>query len=243
MHSLMKPGQLLTASDRTNLCLRALSRRAGSTAMDELSAIAHCRTFKAGATIIPAGEPMQICGIVLSGVVKLTRTIADGREQIVGLMFASDFVGRAFADTSPFAAVAATDVDMCVFDKAAFERLLQAHPDVEHQLLCLTLDELDAAREWILLLGCKSAEEKVASFLMSIARRAHKQVPQSEMETGSPAFELPISRSDMAAYLGTTVETVSRQITSLKTANIIRLKDLHHFVVPDESRLARAAGQ
>lgn len=221
---------------------RALCSVADDAALAELNRIGHVRSFPAGATIITAGEPMPFVGNVRSGVVKLTKVMSDGRQQIVGLLFASDFVGRAFDDHWPYSAEAATDVEVCAFERTAFERVLADYPGLEHHLLIATLNELDAARDWMMLLGCKTAEEKVASFLMFIARRAINEGRCSDSHSSTPSFELPISRSDMAAYLGTTVETVSRQITRLKTANVIRLTDTHHFVVPDMGRLATVAG-
>ena len=221
---------------------RALCSMADDEALAELNRIGHVRSFATGSTIITAGEKMPFVGNVRSGVVKLTKVMSDGRQQIVGLLFASDFVGRAFEDHWPYSAEAATDVEICAFERTAFERVLSDHPELEHHLLIATLDELDAARDWMMLLGCKTAEEKVASFLMFIARRALNEGRCSDPHGSGPRFELPISRSDMAAYLGTTVETVSRQITRLKTANIIRLTDTHHFIVPDMDRLAAVAG-
>ncbi len=242
MHALTKLDNPGRKCDQCLVRHRALCRVAGTDALAELNRIARTRTFSAGSTIIASEDSMPFVGNVLSGVVKLTKVMADGRQQIVGLLFASDFVGRAFEDHWSYSAEAATDVEMCTFDRTAFERMLGKHPELEHQLLVSTLDELDAARDWMLLLGCKSAEEKVASFLMFVARRAANGGGCGEALPEAGAFEMPVSRTDMAAYLGTTVETVSRQITRLKTANIIRLTDMHHFIVPDIHRLAVAAG-
>jgi CRP/FNR family transcriptional regulator len=242
MHAVTNRENLARKCDQCMIRHRALCGAAGSEALGELNRIAHVRNYSAGSTIITAEEPMPFVGNIRSGVVKLTKVMADGRHQIVGLLFASDFVGRAFETHWPFSAEAATDVEICTFERVAFERVLGDHSELEHHLLVETLDELDAARDWMLLLGCKSAEEKVASFLMFIARRSGNEGRCSEPRKDPAAFELPINRADMAAYLGTTVETVSRQITRLKTANIIRLTDMHHFVVPDLDRLAAVAG-
>ena len=117
------------------------------------------------------------------------------------------------------------------------------YPGLQQRLFQHTLDELDAARDWMLLLGRKTAEEKVASFLYMLARRSlltgcvHKSPP------GTAAFELPLTRSDMADYLGLTIETVSRQLTRLKTSNVVRLNTNRLIMVPDLDRLAQAAGQ
>ncbi len=240
VHANTRPG--LEKCDRCLIGHRAVCGVADSETLAELNKLAQPRRYPAGTTIIHAGEPTPFVGNVLTGVVKLTKTLADGRRQIVGLLFASDFVGRAFDGDWPFAAEAATDVALCTFPRPEFEKLLLSAPALEHHLLVAALDELDAARDWMLLLGCKTAEEKVASFLLFIAKRSARHGACLEPQHGQPQFELPISRSDMAAYLGTTVETISRQITRLKTENIIRLTDMHHFIVPDLGRLAAAAG-
>ena len=117
------------------------------------------------------------------------------------------------------------------------------YPGLQQRLFQHTLDELDAARDWMLLLGRKTAEEKVASFLYMQARRSlptgcvHKGTP------GAAAFELPLTRSDIADYLGLTIETVSRQLTRLKTSSVILLSTNRLIMVPDLDRLAQAAGQ
>ncbi len=210
----------------------------------KLAQIAHRKKIPAGQTIISDEEPVDFFANVISGAIKLTKTLPDGRQQIVGLLFAPDFLGRAYSKHNPYTAEAATDVEICTFPNAAFERLVAEFPGLQQRLFQHTLDELDAARDWMLLLGRKTAEEKVASFLFMLARRSmltsgcnHKSGP------GSAAFELPLTRADMADYLGLTIETVSRQLTRLKTSNVIRLSTNRLIMVPDLDRLANAAGQ
>ena len=208
----------------------------------KLAQIAHRKKIPSGQTIISDEEPVDFFANVISGAVKLTKTLPDGRQQIVGLLFAPDFLGRAYSKNNPFTAEAATDVEICTFPNAAFERLVGEYPGLQQRLFQHTLDELDAARDWMLLLGRKTAEEKVASFLHMLARRSmltgcvHKSTP------GVAAFELPLTRSDMADYLGLTIETVSRQLTRLKTSNVIRLSTNRLIMVPDVARLANSAG-
>src|SRR3546814_5690679 len=111
---------------------------------------------------------------VLDGVLKLVVAAADGREQIVGVVFPSDFIGRPFGKESPYSVTAMTDGEVCIFNRKSFDEFASAHPDLQHKLLRRTLDELDRARHWMMLLGRKSAEEKVASFLLEMSiGRAH----------------------------------------------------------------------
>ena len=104
----------------------------------------------------------------------------------------------------------------------------------------MTLDELDAAREWLMLLGRKSAREKIASFLSILARREatlKRKRPSGEIE-----LILPLTREAMADYLGLTLETVSRQISALKKAGIIELDGKRRVMIPSLDRLFGETG-
>lgn len=217
-------------------------------AMDEvqirkLAQISHRKKIPAGQTIISDDAPVDFFANVISGAVKLTKTLPDGRQQIVGLLFAPDFLGRAYSRSNPYTAEAASDTEICTFPNKAFERLVGEYPELQQRLFKHTLDELDAAREWMLLLGRKTAEEKVASFLHMLARRSLMVGCNHHENSGVASFELPLTRADMADFLGLTIETVSRQLTRLKTANVIKLNSNRLILVPDIARLARAAGQ
>lgn len=208
----------------------------------KLSQIAHRKHYTAGQTILSDQEPAGFFANVISGTIKLTKTMPDGRQQIVGLLFAPDFLGRAFSKNNPYSAEAANNVEICTFANGAFERLANEYPDLQHKLFERTLDELDAAREWMLLLGRKTAEEKVASFLLMLARRSlltgckHMAVPEKA------SFELPLTRADMADYLGLTIETVSRQLTKLRAGKAIRIVNNRLIEVPDVEKLSDIVG-
>ncbi len=176
---------------------------------------------------------------VLSGVVKLTKTLADGRQQIVGLQFAPDFLGRPFKAESEVAAEAATEVELCSFPRGALERMMAEQPGLEHRLLQQTLEELDQAREWMVTLGRKTAAERIASFLLMIARNID---PSAGPERRGAAFDLPLSRAEIADFLGLTIETVSRQLTRLRSDGVIRIENNRHVIIDDIARLASRAG-
>lgn len=202
----------------------------------ELTRHSKRRTVAAGCELIGQGECVSSYSNILKGVVKLSKIMADGRQQIVGLQFAPDFLGRPFMQESLMTAEAATDIEICSFPRKAIERMLSESPDLEHKLHSQTLKELDEAREWMLTLGRKTAREKVASFLTLIATHA-----DPETDTAS-TFELPLSRADIADFLGLTIETVSRQMTKLRKDGIIHIENSRHVTVPDIDRLAQAAG-
>jgi CRP/FNR family transcriptional regulator len=191
--------------------------------------------------ILGEGEAHTLFANIVSGVVKLTKTLEDGRQHIIGLLFASDFLGRAFRKDNPYFAEAATEVELCVFPASGFEKLLSEHPGLEHRLFQYTLTELDACQEWMLLLARKKAEERVASFLLMIAKRVPNiggiHSPRSE----EIRFQLPLSRSEISDCLGLTIETVSRQMTRLKTKGVIELINYREIVIPSVRALQAAA--
>ena len=206
--------------------------------LNHLNKIVQTRQFKAGDLIISEEQPIDYFANIVSGVVKLRKIMPDGRHQIVGLLFAPDFLGQAYKNYSSFFVEAATDVELCCFPHKKFEEMLELFPNLKHEIFEKTLNELDAAREWMVLLGRKSAEEKVADLLVMIAKR------WGLIGCGNikGLVELPLTRSDMADYLGLTVETVSRQFTSLKSNNIITVLDNNHIDIPDVEALANIAG-
>ncbi len=198
------------------------------------------KTYEAGQTIVWAGDQLQFLGSVVVGVAALTQTMEDGRRQMVGLLLPSDFVGRPGREIAPFDVVAATEVTVCRFHKPSFEKLLNSNPTIGSRLLEMTLDELDAAREWMLLLGRKTAREKIASLIAIIARR--DATLRLKKAAGRVQFELPLSREAMADYLGLTLETVSRQISALKREGIITLEGKRRVNIPDYANLMNETG-
>ena len=207
--------------------LRALSKNASR------------KNVSAGTEFNRDSEPITNYANILSGVVKLSKLLKDGRQQIVGLQFAPDLLGRPFAEESKFAAEAATDVVLCSFPKSALERLMRVSPGLQHKILLQSLKELDEARDWMVTLGRKSATEKIAQFLYKIA--AHVD-PETDFEGAEQIeFDLPLTRSDIADFLGLTIETVSRQLTKLRQAGVIAIKYNRHVVVLNPKRLKQMA--
>jgi CRP/FNR family transcriptional regulator len=187
-------------------------------------------TLARGETLVWEDDDTLLVGFIVSGVVKLTASLADGREQILGLAGAGDMVGRPFGTRSSYSVTAVGPVRLCALGRPAFEQFAAAHPEVEHALLLRALDELDRARRWMLLLGRKSAGERVASLLVEFAERS----PGSDV-----AF--PLTRQQMGDLLGLSIETVSRELTKLRGAGLITLPDLKHFRVEDERCLRQRA--
>lgn len=219
---------------------RAVCARCETDELETLEAIKYYKSYEAGQTVIWAGDKMDFVASVVHGVAALTQTMEDGRRQMVGLLLPSDFVGRPNRDIAPYDVTATTDLQLCCFRRAPFQEMLVNTPHVGQRLLEMTLDELDAAREWMLLLGRKTAREKIASFLSIIARRdatITRIAGDSEV-----AFDLPLTREAMADYLGLTLETVSRQVSALKRDGVIVLEGKRHVRIPDFDLLLEETG-
>ena len=187
-----------------------------------LNALGQKRRVARGQTVVWAGDESVICANLLSGVLKLVAATADGREQIVGLLYPADFVGQPYADRVDFSIVALTDSELCVFPRLAFQRVLEDHARMEHLLLQRTLRALSEARTRMLTLARTSAEERIAGFLLDMAARAATSGCRAAPD-GAVTFDLPLTRGQIADVLGLTIETVSRQLTKLKGAGVIVL--------------------
>ena len=219
---------------------RAVCSRCEPDEMLQLEAIKYYRNYEAGQAIVWAGDEMGFVASVVRGVATLGKTLEDGRRQVVGLLLPSDFIGRPGRATAPFDVVAVSDLTLCCFRRKPFEDLMQTTPHVSDRLLDMAMDELDAARNWMLILGRKTAREKIASFLFIMAKR-EAPVGRSVLD-GSLQMELPMTREAIADYLGLTLETVSRQFSALKGAGIIVLDTARHVQVPDMRKLAAETG-
>ena len=219
---------------------RAVCARCEEDELAQLEAVKYYRSFEAGQVVTWAGDRMDFVASVVTGIATLTQTMEDGRRQMVGLLLPSDFVGRPGRATAAYDVTATTDLVMCCFRKKPFEDLLTSIPHLGQRLLEMTLDELDAAREWMLLLGRKTARERIASLMAIIARRDASL--RLRPARGMLQFDLPLSREQMADYLGLTLETVSRQISALKRDGVIVLDGKRGVSVPDFDRLLEETG-
>ena len=194
---------------------RAACARCDADELLRLEQIKYYRSYQAGQTVVWSGDRMDFVASVVTGIATLTQTMEDGRRQMVGLLLPSDFVGRPGRATAAYDVTATTDLVMCCFRKKPFEDMMLSTPHIGQRLLEMTLDELDAAREWMLLLGRKTAREKVATFLLDMGRRLRADA--------DGVIDLPLSRQQIADVLGTTIETVSRQMTEMKRTGVIDL--------------------
>lgn len=183
---------------------------------------------------------MEFVASVVSGTATIANITEDGRKQTVGLLLPSDFIGRPGRELAIYDVSAVTDVTLCCFRRKQFEALVQNTPHIAQRMLEMALDELDAARDWMFLLGRKTAREKIASFLLLI----HRRTIASDSIVGEQVapLQLPLTRDAMSDYLGLTIETVSRQFSKLKADGVIRLEGKRTVFIPDVAVLRVEAG-
>jgi CRP/FNR family transcriptional regulator len=221
---------------------RAICSSLDNEELKALNLIGRRRNLAAGESLIWEGEDSVLVANVIDGVLKLSTGTEDGREQIVGVVYPSDFIGRPFGATSGHGVTALTDARVCVFSRRDFDGFAREHPALEHKLLQRTLAELDRTRRWMLLLGRKSASEKVATFLLEMSERLVEPGCSEPSGGALRRFVLPFSRQQVADVLGLTIETVSRQFTRLKADGLIDLPSRREVEIVDREGLVAEAG-
>lgn len=210
------------------------------TELTALNTLGRRQSVARGETVIWAGDNSIVCANLLAGVLKLSASTADGREQIVGLLYPADFVGRPYAEKADFTVTALTDAELCVFPRKPFEQVLEDHVRMERMLLQRTFSALEEARGRMLMLARNSAEEKIAGFLLGMADRAGSAGCRATA-SGPVTFDLPLTRGQIADVLGLTIETVSRQLTKLKAAGLIALPGARGVTIRDRAALQARA--
>ena len=184
-----------------------------------LATITRTINIKPHCSIFDEGDPAEYVYTITAGTVKVYKLLGDGRRQITGFLFAGDFLGLIHNEAYAYSAEALVATRLCRFPRRSLEALLVEIPHLEQRLLAMASHELAAAQDQMVLLGRKSARERVVSFILMLSNSAIRHG-----RPGDPVF-LVMSRTDIADYLGLTTETVSRAFTSLKKQGVIELLD------------------
>jgi CRP/FNR family transcriptional regulator len=192
-----------------------------------------------GSVLCPEGQRGDRVGYVLDGALGMRKTLLDGRTHLIGLLVPTDMFGRFFNGPSTHDLVALSDSRIFTFDRATFERAMAGSPEVERQFLVNLLDELDAAREWILLLSGHRVTERVASFLLVMLRRSGRGGGQGGE---GRVVRIPISRHDLAHHLGTRPESLSRAFHQLQKSGAIEMIDPYTIRITHVAALVEASG-
>jgi CRP/FNR family transcriptional regulator len=205
-----------------SVCL-GLGRQAG-----HLMPVNPIQTLPAAELLFSQGDKADSVFEVLSGMVRLFKLLPDGRRQVTGFLTAGQLLGLAPEGICVFTADTLTEVSLCRYKRDAFERLIDEVPGFARRLLAVTSHELHAAQDQMVLLGRKSASEKVATFLLMLPARQDD-------------IDVPMTRGDIADYLGLTVETVSRTLTRLRQDGLIALPVPARIKVVDRKGLESLA--
>lgn len=193
--------------------------------LDILEEMMEHQVFEPKATIIYEEDEANNVYNISEGILRLTKLLPDGRRLVTGFLYPGDFVGLAFHNNYSYSVEAVTKVKVCRFPRLKLEALLKEIPKLESKLLGMMSNELKEAQDRMMLLGRKSPKERLASFILNISSR---KVEPSEgpakphlISEPNDSFELPMSRMDISDYLGLTIETVSRTLTSFSKDGVI----------------------
>jgi CRP/FNR family transcriptional regulator len=214
---------LVTGEPNVQPCTEcAIRRHSVCAALDnaELHELAHLGRhvrFAACETVFAQEEMTTSFYNLLEGVMRLYKLLPDGRRQIIGFALPGDFLGLAASTRHNFSADAIGNAVLCRFSKSAFALFSRDRPDLLRRINELAVRELSRAQDHMVLLGRRSAEEKVATFLIGWRDRLIR------VSGPSPRVPLPMSRQDIADYLGLTIETVSRTFTKLERDGVIEI--------------------
>lgn len=201
-----------------------------------LAELAHVTHIAPNRTFIHEGDQADDFFNITAGNARIYKLLPDGRRQIIGFAGAGHFLGLAVSASYAFGAEAIDKVRLCRFSRRQFRHLLDDFPTMEQRLLEVAADELVVAQEQMLLLGRKTARERVASFLLARTTSARPCGPR-ELR-----LQLPMTRSDIADYLGVTIETVSRTLTLFRRERLLELIGHSEIVVLDPAKLRATGG-
>jgi CRP/FNR family transcriptional regulator, nitrogen fixation regulation protein len=209
----------------------ALHDDAHITLAQQMQLMGAVMSYPRNAEIFGDNEPANYLYRVVSGGVRTYKILSDGRRQVGGFHLPGDIFGLEFTDEHTLSAEAIADTKVLVVKRSALNAIALRNASIAQDLFALTGRELRRAQDHILLL-IKSAQERVASFLLEMSERV----------AGSNAIELPMSRQDIADYLGLTIETVSRTLTLLETCAAIEVPTSRRILLRNRSALNRLNG-
>ena len=220
-----QPARRLTAQVQVAQADRALA------ATDPLARLGTVLTLKPGETLFAEGDEATYYYKVVSGAVRSCSLMPDGRRQIADFFVAGDFFGLTDLSVQSFAAEAITTTNLVRYRRTNVDEQAVSQPALARYLLDVACANLAAARHQLVLLGRKTAEERIASFLLSMFDRIGR------VEGGEEVIDLPMSRTDIADHLGLSTETVSRIFTGLARRGLLELPSAQMVILCDRETL------
>lgn len=208
----------------------------------DLCALCTHRVYDDGQLIADENEQLGFIGFVTKGLLRLQKKQQDGGLHVVGLLAENDMFGRLFNGPLHFSIAAAGETEVCAFEREPFEVLASKWPELERLLMLNILNELDAAREWMLILINHRVTERLAGFLVLLCRRWAGVSKVAEDEEERITLTVPVTRSDLASFLGTRPESLSRAFHVLSKNGLIRLRTPYEIEILDISKLIDLSG-
>ena len=208
-----------------------------------LDAMCRVQSYRKGQTVVREGEETDFLACVLRGVLRMQKTLHDGRQHIVGLLVEGDMFGRVFEGGGDFSIEAAIDTEICAFPRKEFEALLMRSPDLDRAVMLNILNELDRARDWMIILSNQKIASRVAGLLLLLRSRFSGVDHWIEQSTEGVEIRIAVNRCDLSHLLGTRQESLSRAFHALQDAGEIRILEPDRILVRDFNALARRAGE
>ncbi len=199
-----------------------------------LSRQGRTRKLRRGENLFAAGDEASACATLVSGALKVAVSDADGNESILALVHPAGFIGEMFTPFPSYEVTALTDSEVCLFSRRDLEAAVHRHPALGLALLQRAQENLHEARELLDLSRRKGAAARVAGLILAFARAASDS-PCHPAES----FDLPLTRGEIAAMLGLTIETVSRQLGEFETSGAIRRKGARGIELTAPAQLER----
>jgi len=209
----------------------------------ELNALCRIHRYEPGQTVAVDGEHTDYIGFVKSGFLRMQKTLSDGRQHIVGLLVDGDMFGQVFSGPLHFDIEAATEAQICAFKRAPFEALLERTPELERLVMLNLLNELDRARDWMLILSGQKVSCRLAGFLLVMCSRFADIDHVLTKGRDGLDVKIPINRTDLAHLLGTRTESISRAFHALQEAGDLRILKPNLVRILDLEALASHAGE
>lgn len=200
-----------------------------------LNDIAQAKIFRANQVILSEGESTRSVFNIVSGVVRLSRLLSDGRRVVTGFLFPGDFLGISLDGVNSVTAEAIGEVATCKMEWNKLQNLFEDIPKLEHRLLQMTVGEVINGRDHMMLLARKTLRERMATFLLKFEEYLR------EADSEPSTLKLPMSRADIADYLGVTVETISRCLAAMAEEGLIQLLSPRRIAILSREAVAEIA--
>ncbi len=218
-----------TTSTRAPMPTAAMVR--AHEARSTLASLGTINHFDRNSTIFSEGDAADYSYKVISGAVRLSKMMSDGRRQIAEFALPGDFIGINWLEEHAMTAEALNDVTVVAYGRGRLERLGDENREVRAELFANLRHDLWAAQNHLVILGRQSAQERVAGFLVYLMERCR--------DADKARIDIPMTRQDIADYLGLTIETVCRMLTKLKASGVIGIPDRHTITVRSAAALKR----